>query len=383
MVGAEGFDFFSCFLKRYALFSSEPMPNISDLVFLSNSHFADISSLGSTPKLEGMGENSMRENKIDSPFFDSLLRVISPSLGNYSPMENLSTSKWLPGYIALGITWGSSFFFIKLALISFTPFGIALLRGVLGGVTLLAFSVATKQDFRIARKTFFDLVIVSMLLNSIPGFLFALAETRVSSIIAGMLNATTPLMTVLMIFLIFKEQKINTNQMIGIFVGFVGIIFVSGILTQTIKASVEGIILLLLATLCYGLAFPFSRRRISNTGYSSTLMATYQVWLSALLLFPFSFVTDVFEDKFQTSAVLGMLALGIFGTGFAYIWNFRNVQLAGSAIASTVTYISPVIATLLGVIFLNETITLGQVFGGALVVMSALLVQNRLKIVRN
>jgi drug/metabolite transporter (DMT)-like permease len=107
------------------------------------------------------------------------------------------------------------------------------------------------------------------------------------------------------------------------------------------------------------------------------------VWLSALLLFPFSFVTDVFEDKFQTSAVLGMLALGIFGTGFAYIWNFRNVQLAGSAIASTVTYISPVIATLLGVIFLNETITLGQVFGGALVVMSALLVQNRLKIVRN
>jgi len=304
-------------------------------------------------------------------------------LGDYLPMENSSTSKWLPGYIALGITWGSSFFFIKLALVSFSPFGIALLRGVLGGVTLLAFAVATKQDFRISRKTFFDLVIVALLLNSIPGFLFALAETRVSSIIAGMLNATTPLMTVLMIFLIFKEQKINTNQVIGILVGFVGIIFVSGFLTQTIKASVEGIVLLLLATLCYGFAFPFSRRKISSTGYSSTILATYQVGLSALLLLPFTFVTNVFVDTLQISAVLGMLALGMLGTGFAYIWNFRNVQLAGSAIASTVTYISPVVATLLGVIFLNEKISVGQIFGGVLVVLSALLVQNRLKIIRH
>jgi drug/metabolite transporter (DMT)-like permease len=298
-------------------------------------------------------------------------------------MENSTTLKWLPGYIALGITWGSSFFLIKLALVSFSPFGIALLRGVLGGVTLLAFALATKQDFRISRKTFFDLVIVALLLNSIPGFLFALAETRVSSIIAGMLNATTPLMTVLMIFLIFKEQRINTNQVIGILVGFVGIIFVSGFLTQTIKASVEGIILLLLATLCYGFAFPFSRRKISSTGYSSTILATYQVGLSALLLLPFTFVTNVFVDTLQTSALLGMLALGMLGTGFAYIWNFRNIQLAGSTIASTVTYISPVVATLLGFIFLNEKISVGQIFGGALVVLSALLVQNRFKIIRH
>jgi drug/metabolite transporter (DMT)-like permease len=298
-------------------------------------------------------------------------------------MENSTTLKWLPGYIALGITWGSSFFLIKLALVSFSPFGIALLRGVLGGVTLLAFALATKQDFRISRKTFFDLVIVALLLNSIPGFLFALAETRVSSIIAGMLNATTPLMTVLMIFLIFKEQRLNTNQVIGILVGFVGIIFVSGFLTQTIKASVEGIILLLLATLCYGFAFPFSRRKISSTGYSSTILATYQVGLSALLLLPFTFVTNVFVDTLQTSALLGMLALGMLGTGFAYIWNFRNIQLAGSTIASTVTYISPVVATLLGFIFLNEKISVGQIFGGALVVLSALLVQNRFKIIRH
>jgi drug/metabolite transporter (DMT)-like permease len=158
---------------------------------------------------------------------------------------------------------------------------------------------------------------------------------------------------------------------------------VSGFLTQTIKASVEGIILLLLATLCYGFAFPFSRRKISSTGYSSTILATYQVGLSALLLLPFTFVTNVFVDTLQTSALLGMLALGMLGTGFAYIWNFRNIQLAGSTIASTVTYISPVVATLLGFIFLNEKISVGQIFGGALVVLSALLVQNRFKIIRH
>ena len=291
--------------------------------------------------------------------------------------------KWLPGYIALGITWGSSFYFIKLSLESLSPFGIALLRGVLGGTTLLIYSLITKQSFAISKKTLFDLFIVALLLNSIPGFLFSLAETKVSSIIAGMLNATTPLMTVLMIFLVFREQKINSNQLVGIFIGFIGIIFVSGVISKSVTVSVQGILLLLLSTLCYGIAFPYSRRNLGSTGYSSTILATYQVLFSALILLPISIFTPVRNEDFQISSILGIAALGSLGTGFAYIWNFRNVKLAGSAIASTVTYISPVVATILGFLFLNEQISLSQIFGGILVLLSALLVQNRIKLIKN
>jgi drug/metabolite transporter (DMT)-like permease len=289
--------------------------------------------------------------------------------------------KWLPGYIALGITWGSSFFFIKLSLEALSPFGVALLRGALGGITLLIYSIVTKQSFAISKKALFDLLIVALLLNSIPGFLFSLAETKVSSIIAGMLNATTPLMTVLMIFLVFREQKINSNQLVGIVIGFIGIIFVSGVLSQSVTVSLQGILMLLLATLCYGIAFPYSRRKLGSSGYSSTILATYQVGFSALILTPFSFFTPVKNGNFQISSVFGILALGSLGTGFAYIWNFRNVKLAGSAIASTVTYISPVVATILGFLFLSEKISLSQVFGGVLVLISALLVQNRIKLI--
>jgi drug/metabolite transporter (DMT)-like permease len=77
---------------------------------------------------------------------------------------------------------------------------------------------------------------------------------------------------------------------------------------------------------------------------------------------------------------MGMLILGAIGTGFAYIWNFRNIRLAGSAIASTVTYITPVVATILGILFLNEKARLTQLLGAALVLLSAALVQKRITI---
>ena len=83
-------------------------------------------------------------------------------------MKPAVDGKWLPGFIALGLTWGSSFFLMELALASFSPYGIALLRGLIGGVTLLVFSLLTRQTFAVSRRTLFDLAIVALLLNAIP-----------------------------------------------------------------------------------------------------------------------------------------------------------------------------------------------------------------------
>ena len=292
-------------------------------------------------------------------------------------MNKEPSQKWLPGFIALGIVWGSSFLFIKWGLESFTSIGVAFLRGAIGGATLLVYAAATKTKLPNKVIDWFHLAVLATLLNAIPGFLFAFAEQHVSSVMAGLLNATTPLMTGLVIAFAFREQKINRDQVIGIMLGFLGIASLTGAFSGLSKNSWVGVIALLGATLCYGISFPYSKRYISTMSYTSTSLATAQVCSSAILLAPIAATVGIRHSTLTSSALWGIIALGAAGTGVAYIWNFRNVRLAGSAIASTVTYITPVVATILGIAFLHEPFGWHQVLGGLLVLFSAALIQKR------
>ncbi|CAB4537635.1 unannotated protein [freshwater metagenome] len=91
-------------------------------------------------------------------------------------------------------------------------------------------------------------------------------------------------------------------------------------------------------------------------------------------------VDGIAEDNYTLAPVLAMLALGIFGSGFAYIWNFKIMEAAGSAIASTVTYVTPVVAVIVGIIFLGEGVTWYEPVGGLIVLLGAAVSQNRIKL---
>ena len=298
-------------------------------------------------------------------------------------MPKSPTTRWLPGFIALGITWGGSFLFIKWGLLSLSSIGVAFLRGVIGGLTLLIYCLATKTKLPNKWREWGHLAVVALLLNAIPGYLFAVGETHVSSVMAGLLNATTPLMTVLVITVGFREQRIDRNQGLGVVIGFFGIILVTGALTGLSANSWRGVIELLGATLCYGISFPYSRRYVNVLNYSPRSLAATQVTCSALLLAPFALVNGITSAPWNSKSIWGILILGAFGTGFAYIWNFRNVRLAGSLVASTVTYITPVVATLLGVWLLKESFRATQIVGGLCVLLSGALVQKRIKLIQN
>ena len=298
-------------------------------------------------------------------------------------MEERSSREWLPGFIALGITWGGSFLFIKWALLSFNSIGVAFLRGAIGGLTLLLYCAVTRTKLPNKLREWGHIAVVAFLLNALPGYLFALGETHVSSVMAGLLNATTPLMTVLVISVAFKEQRINANQGIGIALGFFGIILVTGALSGFSSSSWKGSAELLGATLCYGISFPYSRRYVNVLNYPPRALAATQVTCSALLLAPFTLIGGVTVAHWTAKSVWGILILGALGTGFAYIWNFRNVRVAGSVIASTVTYITPIIATILGIWLLNEKFKVTQLIGGLFVLLSGALVQQRIKLIKS
>ncbi len=292
---------------------------------------------------------------------------------------NTSQSKsWLGIYIALGIVWGCSFIFIKLGLEFLTPFGVAFGRCVLGALALLIYSRMKKISLVRDRRMLGHLWIVSLLLNVIPGILFALAETEVTSILAGIINAVTPLMTLIAIILVSRNEPPTKPQVIGLLIGFLGVLTVLGAWNGLGTNPLWAILVLLAAVTCYGFSFPYSRRFILPANLSPESMATAQVSLGALTLLPLFLFDGINGNEYRIGPVLAMVALGVFGSGFAYIWNFTIMRAAGSAIASSVTYVTPVVAVMVGLIFLQEKLHWYEPVGAIVVLLGAAIAQGRI-----
>jgi drug/metabolite transporter (DMT)-like permease len=283
----------------------------------------------------------------------------------------------------LGVVWGCSFIFIKLGLEFLTPFGVAFGRCALGSLTLLAWAKYKGITFPESKRVLFHLWVISLLLNVIPGVFFALAETEVTSILAGIINAVTPLMTLLAIMVVTRNEKPKLHQVVGILIGFVGVLTVLGAWKGLGDNPLWAILILLAAVTCYGFSFPYSRRFVLPHNLAPESIAAGQVTLGAITLFPFYLFDGIAKDEYRPAPMLAMIALGVFGSGFAYIWNFKVMALAGSAIASSVTYLTPVVAVIVGVIFLQETIYWHEPVGALIVLMGAAIGQNRIKITKN
>ncbi len=287
---------------------------------------------------------------------------------------------WLGIYLALGVVWGCSFIFIKLGLEFLTPFGVAFVRCAFGALTLLAWARYKGISLPKSKKMIFHLWVVSLLLNVIPGVFFALAETEVTSVLAGIINAVTPLMTLLAIMVVTRDEKPKLYQVVGILIGFIGVLTVLGAWKGLGDNPLWAILILLAAVTCYGFSFPYSRRFILPQKLQPESIAAGQVTMGALTLLPFFIYNGVEKYEYQPAPVLAMVALGVFGSGFAYIWNFKVMAIAGSAIASSVTYLTPVVAVIVGIIFLQESIYWYEPVGALIVLLGAAIGQNRIKL---
>ena len=293
--------------------------------------------------------------------------------------KHQANNSWLPIYLALGFVWGCSFIFIKLGLEFLTPFGVAFGRCALGALTLLAWAKYKGIALPKSKRVLFHLWVVSLLLNVIPGVFFALAQTEVTSVLAGIINAVTPLMTLIAIMVVTRDEKPKLYQVVGILIGFTGVLTVLGAWKGLGDNPLWAILILLAAVTCYGFSFPYSRRFVLPHKLAPESIAAGQVTLGALTLLPFFIYNGVEKYEYQTAPVLAMIALGVFGSGFAYIWNFKVMALAGSAIASSVTYLTPVVAVIVGAIFLQEKIHWYEPVGALIVLLGAAIGQNRIK----
>ena len=297
-------------------------------------------------------------------------------------MSKSKSQSWLGLYIALGIVWGCSFIFIKLGLEFLTPFGVAFGRCALGALALLIYLKVKGLSLVRDRKMIGHLWVVALLLNVIPGIFFAWAETEVTSILAGIINAVTPLMTLIAIMLVSRNEKPTAPQIVGLLLGFLGVLTVLGAWKGLGDNPLWAILVLLAAVTCYGFSFPYSRRYILPAQLKPEVMAATQVTLGAITLLPLFLMDGIAKDEYRIGPVLAMIALGVFGSGFAYIWNFTIMRAAGSAIASSVTYVTPVVAVVVGLIFLQEKLHWYEPIGALVVLLGAAIAQGRIPLTK-
>jgi drug/metabolite transporter (DMT)-like permease len=285
---------------------------------------------------------------------------------------------WLPAYLALGTVWGCSFIFIELGLEFLTPFGVTFIRCTLGAITLIIISRIRKINLPTDRKVWQKLWVVALLLNVIPGVLFAFAQQYVTSVFASIINAATPLMTLVFILVIFREEKLKREQIFGLLIGALGVMTVVGVWKELGDNQLVGVIALLIAVSCYGASYPYSTRNVIPLKLKPEALAAGQLIMAAITLLPLFLINGISNNSYPHQSVIAMLCLGIFGSGFAYIWNFSITAAAGSAIASSVTYLTPVVAVIVGRLYLGEVIVWHEIVGAIIVILGALLSQGRL-----
>lgn len=284
-------------------------------------------------------------------------------------------------FVLCGIVWGSSFLFMKVALTGISPAQVAWSRLILGALTLGVF-VALRRD-RLPRRlsVWGHMTVLAVSFCVVPFLLFSWAQQYVTSGLASIYNATTPIMTALMAWLVFRVEKLKPTQIAGIVIGILGVmVIIAPWQGMNFSQSLVAQLAILGATAFYGFSLAYMRRFASNTGMSALVFSLLNIGLGAAIMVILTPVLVLSPVTLDLPVVGSVLLLGCLGTGVAYVWNQNTLRAWGPTRASTVTYITPIVGVLLGVVLLGETLSWNEPVGALVVFLGILLAQDRLRL---
>ncbi len=275
---------------------------------------------------------------------------------------------WLPDFILLAALWGSSFLFMRLAVVDFGALPTAGMRVVVATLVLLPLLLLKGQG-RVLLKNWKALLLVGLMNSAIPFVCFSFALQSITTGLSAILNATVPLFGALVAWAWLKDRP-GASRGLGLLIGFMGVALLAWDKASfkpdaTGLASGWAVLACLLATLCYGISASYTKRFLSGlpsivTATGSQLGATVFLALPTIWLWP--------EKMPGASAWFGVLAVGVLCTGVAYVLYFRLITNVGPARALAVTFVLPVFAVLYGVLLLHESVTLWMLLCGAVIV---------------
>ncbi len=269
----------------------------------------------------------------------------------------------------LGFVWGSAFLWIKIGVGYLPPFTFAALRQIIGLAGLLAVAAVWKQALPRDPARLGLYAIQGTLQAGLPFALIAWGETRIGSGLAAILNGTMPLFVILIAHFWLHDERITSQRVIGLIVGFAGVLVLGSrdIGPGGFGGTGWGQVALLVATVSYAAAATFSRRYLR--GEPPLVQATMAVLMGDIFLW---ITVAVFERPLHIStAPMAWIALGWLGllaSCLAYLLYFYLINVWGATRASAVTYVFPVVGLILGIVFLGERLDARLALGSLLVV---------------
>ncbi|POY34185.1 hypothetical protein C3478_01910 [Mycobacterium kansasii] len=276
----------------------------------------------------------------------------------------------------LAIIWGCSFLFIKVALADLSPAEITLGRCLLGALAVAPGVAVRRLALPHTQRLWMHLFVAALFLNTAPFLLYGYAERHVSSAVAGVANGTSALFTVLFAFTVLHDERATVHTVLGILIGLTGVAVVLRV-WDGVHADTGGVLVAVAAAACQGFGWVYVRHFLRHTGYSPLVLTAGQLSLASAQLILLCLATAPRIPTMGTTTLAAVLALGVLGTGLAYVLQHSIIRDAGATAASTVTYLIPVVAVTVGAIFLHEPVGWSLLGGAALVLLGAALTQRR------
>ncbi|WP_424214899.1 DMT family transporter [Streptomyces sp. BI20] len=284
---------------------------------------------------------------------------------------------WRARFAFLAVVWGFSFLFIKLGTEGYAPFQVALGRVFFGALTLLTVLAVRRERLPRSARVWAHLTVASIFLNTVPFALFAYAELRIPSTLAGICNATSPLWGMVLSMVALSEDRPTRRRVAGLGLGFLGVLIVLGAWQGFAGVDPLGTALALLASICYPIGWIWVRRTLADTGHSPVSLTAGQLLSATAQLLVVSLLFTEAPAGIPLWPTLSVIALGSLGTGVAMLMQYGLVNEVGPTTAQMVTYFIPVIAVAAGVLVLGEHLTWNTPVGAAVVLAGAFLTQSR------
>ncbi|MBJ6125236.1 DMT family transporter [Microvirga splendida] len=292
--------------------------------------------------------------------------------------KTMTASDWAL-LAVLSIVWGGSFLFNGVAVRELPPLTIVAVRVLTASLALLLALRVMGVRLPRTRQAWGAFLGMSILNNVIPFTLIVWGQGHIPSGLASILNATTPLFTVIVAQYFTDDERLTGQKVSGVIVGFIGVaVMIGAAALASWDASILAQLAVLAAALSYGFSGVFGRR-FKTMGIPPLATAAGQVTVSSALLLPVALVVDRPWTLAMpsTQAILSLAALGLVSTAFAYLIFFRLLARAGATNVGLVTFLIPVSAILLGVLLLGETLAPRHIAGMALIGAGLVLIDGR------
>ncbi|MEU9556498.1 DMT family transporter [Streptomyces fumanus] len=266
----------------------------------------------------------------------------------------------------LSLLWGSTFLWIELALDALSPVQVAFVRCLLGSVTLLAICFGTGHRLPGDGALWARVAVAALFCNALPFILFSVGQQRIDSGLAGVLNATTPLWSLLIGVVVGSERRVHPSRLGGLLLGFAGVVVLFAPWRAT-AAGGWGALAIVAAALSYAVGFAFMSRFLTGRGTPTISLSAAQLLTATVLIAPCLPMGGLTPVEADPAALTAVVVLGVVATGITFHLTYQNIAAEGATNTAAVGYLLPVVSVALGVILLHEDLGLRTVLGTAVV----------------